>query len=529
MSSQGVQQQPQTDQQVAQQTERSGPAAAALGPSNSEGQDQLERVSVEHRDFTWGQLEEVQGQAEAAERAPTDGLYDEVLALHTQIPLEHTDALLARCDVELARTMQATALVSRVGDDERRLELQEEFAREQTGRSQIRLDQIAFVRANNGVGTVATALGLLRDSNQYTSELVRGLECELGSSAVIAMLESPLRAEDLAAIDDNVGGAALDAESLGSVLGSDPEGPTPLLRSAAREVELVQTGALDAVLALETASMAIEAALLGQDAAFFAGEVARIQSERSGYEEFHLLLKIGVAFVTKNWAKVVEKAVDGLIGQMGRHQEAIFDGKAKAAEVAASQLEGLEAWGEADRAFSALRDLGNRSAAVGEGYRRAEREVAERRDNRRSDLLTLGAQASDHSTDGATSGDLGARLMLAGALMESVALAQGVRAVITSSGVTPDDLAQLQERVAVNRETNPIQELHYTWQTADAPPAIGAWSWVHPGEIEALQELHTFVSLAQASADAFLDRLGPAAQQAAEGLSAATHDHDLEY
>jgi len=529
MSSQGVQQQPQTDQQVAQQTERSGPAAAALGPSNSEGQDQLERVSVEHRDFTWGQLEEVQGQAEAAERAPTDGLYDEVLALHTQIPLEHTDALLARCDVELARTMQATALVSRVGDDERRLELQEEFAREQTGRSQIRLDQIAFVRANNGVGTVATALGLLRDSNQYTSELVRGLECELGSSAVIAMLESPLRAEDLAAIDDNVGGAALDAESLGSVLGSDPEGPTPLLRSAAREVELVQTGALDAVLALETASMAIEAALLGQDAAFFAGEVARIQSERSGYEEFHLLLKIGVAFVTKNWAKVVEKAVDGLIGQMGAHESAILAGKAKAAESERLQLDSLKSWRDAEAAFSTLRELGSRSAAAGEGYRSAEREIAERRDNRRADLLSLGAQASGHTTDDATPGNLGARLTLAGALLESVALAQGVHAVIASTGVSPEDLAQLRDRVAANRESNAIQDLHYTWQTADGPPAIGAWSWVHPAETEALADLHSFVSLAQTAADAFLERLGPAAQQSAEGLSAVTHDPNMEY
>ncbi len=516
------------DQAPAVSTETPAPATGEADRGNQENQDNMVQVQMEHQDLNWGELEDVHDSAMSAETASSDEIYDEVMQVQA-IPTAHSDTLLQKCDREMGITRSARdSLAGHDWGRDRARELTTELATEERGKALIQRDKEHMIRINTRCGVVMSSLRMLRDSNRYTNALVQGLAGELGTDQVTQWLQDPLPAEVQEQIDSNTGQNPLGAESLAGELGNTAEDQTPSLTTAAQSIESVKILVLATVEDLQAGASTIRSALHHQDADRYAAEIAAIDTAKNGYGTFVSLVKGAVDIASGNWFGPLADACVGLVNIVANHQKAILDARRKASHNAAllAQIEAGRNMVEAGQIRLGQSDHDLRGAI--QNYQDTERRIDERTTNRRRELRNLGSSASGYTNDEDTSGDLGARLLLAGGIIETVQFAHGVQSALSSNQITPEQVETFWNDVRDHRENNPINGLRYVWRPEETN-LIGAWSWVSNAEADGLQSAYDFVDGANTIAEAFIERMAVSAETAEANLAAAVSDNNFEY
>ncbi len=515
-----------------------GPAqegAAQGGDGEGEEGGGMARVPVSAGDFSWGDLEDSVEEAQEPAAAPED-LYSQYMS-PTLIPLDHSETLLGKCDEEIQRTQDAMDWANRHDRSNHAQQLASELEARRGGKQLIQDDRNSMVAVNSNINVVLTALGLVRDSDRYVTQLFGSLSSRLGEATVQDFLANPIPDHLVQQYDQNVQTPPTSSESLSAPLlgdgSEDSQTGTPsTLAGSASGITEKRLSLLAACERQKAAASQWEAALAGKEEDRALAAKAKFESAKSGFGTAVSLLKGAIDLASGNWVGPVIDAVSGIVGAITDYHAGIE--AARATRARDQMLDSLiasatQSW-DAERTQMEALGEGLRSAAT--NYSSSERDIVERRDGRRDQMQALAAEAGNVDSD-SDAGEAGARIMLAAAIIEAYTMAQGLQASLDQTGLSTEGMLGTVAELRDHRENNPCRYLKYTWRPEDFDEGelqiLGAWSWVHPGETAALSSLADTTSFAEVVAEQFVTSLGPTAEQALGQLRDIMSDQQFEY
>lgn len=249
----------------------------------------------------------------------------------------------------------------------------------------------------------------------------------------------------------------------------------------------------------------------------YEAEISRINGIKSSYGTLVSLCKGAVDLASGNWFGPLADAMTGIVGLVAEHQSAIAAARQKASRtdaVFAGMDVGAALASSAQTSLTGQRD--QLTAAIG-AYGTAEQDIRRARDARREALLQVGAEASGENDS--ANGDIAARLLLVGAILETSAQARYVRKTVAANGLDSASLRAVWRNTYGNRKNNACaSELRYVYtfeESAAVDGTIAMWSWLHPSEERAFRSIIDMTSSADTLAQHNLEYWGnyPAAAE----------------
>jgi hypothetical protein len=479
-------------------------------------EDQVITIDLSHTDLTLQELQHVAADASRATTPEGEGLFANART-YTPLPTDHADYLIGRCDEDIARTNDALAWRANL-------------AAKQEGKQQIQADKQAFGSTNAKIPVIFSAMNLFEESTAYAESMIGGIAAEIGDGGVEAVrnwLLNPLPDNLQGQITDapaNFNGAPMAGPSLMGELGMTSGDSTSSLTTAVTDLSGLAGEAMGLGEQLEASARQQAALLRGVDANEFDDELAAINSAKSAYGNLVTVTKnaVSIAAAASNpvgWFTLFATACNLAFNAFADHQAAIVRAQQRGAQWDSllGQLDSANMMTGATQ--QQLRGLKEQTTAAAQRYEDGEREIRERRDARRAGLATLGANATaDGAAEG--SGDLTARLLVAGALIETVVMAQYVQQVITNNGLSPADINTLWRETYDHRANNACTSLRYAYTLEESGGILGAWNWTHPSEDAAFESINSMTTWASELAGAYIHELGALPQNAYDQLQA---------